>query len=81
MSWFLLMTAVATATATPEPPKSAKECRRADMQIAARGVSPPPPARLDRLPAGNLELAVQREVDGCIEPTIIRYGVDLPPRR
>lgn len=80
MYWFLLMTAVATAAATPEPPKSAKECRSVDVRIAARGVNPPPPARrLDRLPPGNLELTVQREVDGCIEPTIIRYGVD--PRR
>lgn len=83
MYWFLLMTAMATAAATPDPAKSTKECRRPDLQIAARGVNPPPPVqRLDRLPPGNLELTVQREMDGCIEPTIVRYGVDLrPPAR
>lgn len=29
--------------------------------------------RLDQLPPANLQLAVQREVDGCIEPVIVRY--------
>jgi len=37
----------------------------------------PPPSvrRLDELPPANLQLAVHREIDGCIEPVIVRYGV------
>jgi hypothetical protein len=81
MSLTLLMTALAALAAAPEPPKSARECRRHDLQQATRGIDPPPsPRRLDQLPPGNLELAVQRQVDGCIEPTIIRYGVGAPRR-
>lgn len=81
MSLILLMTTLAVSAAAPEPPKSAKVCRRHDLQQVTRGVDPPPPARrLDQLPPGNLELTVQREVDGCIEPVIIRYGVG-PQRR
>jgi hypothetical protein len=41
--------------------------------------------RLDELPPGNLILAVMREVDGCVEPVIVRYGYGLgsgaPPSR
>ena len=33
-----------------------------------------PARRLDHLPAGNLDLAVMREVDGCPEPVTIREG-------
>jgi hypothetical protein len=30
--------------------------------------------RLDELPPANLMLAVVREVDGCNEPVVVRYG-------
>lgn len=81
MYLILLMTALAVSAAeTPDAPKAAKECRSHVAQQATHAVNPPPPVqRLDRLPPGNLELAVQRQVDGCIEPTILRYGVDLRP--
>jgi hypothetical protein len=31
--------------------------------------------RLDRLPAGNLDLAVMRRIDNCPEPVTIRQGI------
>ena len=31
--------------------------------------------RLDRLPAGNLDLAVMRRIDSCPEPVTIREGI------
>ena len=31
--------------------------------------------RLGELPAADLSLAVQREVDGCVEPVIVREGI------
>ena len=31
--------------------------------------------RLDELPPANMVLAVVREVDGCIDPVIVRYGI------
>jgi hypothetical protein len=30
--------------------------------------------RLDELPSANLTLAVLREIDGCNEPVVVRYG-------
>jgi len=33
------------------------------------------PQRLGELPAGDLSLAVQREVNGCVEPVIVREGI------
>lgn len=32
------------------------------------------PRRLGELPPGDLHLAVQREVDGCLQDTIVRTG-------
>jgi hypothetical protein len=34
--------------------------------------------RLDRLPQGNLSLAVMREVDGCPQATTVRQGYGAP---
>ena len=35
--------------------------------------------RLDQLPPGRLELTVQREVDGCPIPAILREGISGRP--
>jgi hypothetical protein len=81
MSMILLMVAIAAPAATPEPSKDPKQCRQHDAMQATRGINSAPPARrLDQLPPGNIELTVQREMDGCIEPVIVHYGVG-PQRR
>ena len=66
----------ASSVAAP-PGASAKAresaCRSANLHLA----DTPPKAevkRLEELPAGNLMLAVVREVDGCNEPVVVRYG-------
>lgn len=61
------------AAAQPTSPAGAK-CQRPDAHQARRG-TPAQPRRLDQLPAGNLELAVWREVDRCQVPAIVRYSV------
>jgi len=37
------------------------------------------PKNLGELPPGNLQLAVMRSVDGCVEPVIVRYGFGGEP--
>lgn len=74
-----------------EAPDSKRVCRdvrglfaRDDARGGGVQTSPPPRLRrLDELPSGNLELAVMREVDGCIEPTIIAqgFGAVAPPEQ
>ncbi len=51
-----------------------RECRSDQVHRAKRGDAPAA-RRLGELPPGNLELAVLREVDGCREPVIVRYGI------
>lgn len=65
------ISAPAEAHKAADTPK--RICREPRMMIAREARVAP--RRLDDLPPGNLELAVQREVDGCIEPTIIRQDV------
>lgn len=48
-------------------------CRTNDSMQAVEREPQARARRLDQLPAANLQLAVQREVDGCIEPVIVRY--------
>ena len=35
----------------------------------------PAARKLGELPSGNVVLTVVREVDGCAEPVIVRYGI------
>lgn len=74
----------APSGAEPAPPQAQgnskdvakRACRPTEPRFAGVLPGPPPSARrLDQLPPGNLEFAVQREIDGCIEPSIIRYDV------
>ena len=50
------------------------KCRRADVH-RAEGPGTAEMKPLHELPPANLELAVVREVDGCHEPVIVRYGI------
>ncbi|HEX8216222.1 MAG TPA: hypothetical protein VF577_02040 [Allosphingosinicella sp.] len=55
-------------------------CRFDDLRRHARG-TPPLARRLGDLPPGDLELTVMREVDGCLEPVIVRHNFEAPRRR
>jgi hypothetical protein len=80
----LALLAFASAGAPAAAPSSAP--RNGDVRLAspdhcrsdAPRIADAPgtvaPRRLDRLPAGNLDLAVMREVGGCPEPVTIREG-------
>lgn len=80
----LALLAFASAASAPAAPSSA--ARNGDIRLTSPGrcrsdsprVADSPGTvaaqRLDRLPAGNLDLAVMREVDGCPEPVTIREG-------
>lgn len=48
-------------------------CRTNDSMQAVESEPRARARRLDQLPPANLQLAVQREVGGCIEPVIVRY--------
>jgi len=54
-------------------PTSPDRCR-ADAPRVADSPGRVAAQRLDTLPAGNLDLAVMREVGGCPEPVTIREG-------
>ncbi len=78
----LLAGAAATQSRSPQAaspqaeaaqPSAKPVCLNRDNRQAMLPATPPRPRRLDELPSGNLERAVQREVDGCIEPVIVRY--------
>ena len=61
---------------TPRGPVAgplANTCRRADV-LPADAPATPEAKRLGELPPGDLLLSVYREVDGCMEPVIVRYG-------
>lgn len=52
--------------------------RFVDVHWANGAVLTQPPSRAQRLgelPAGDLSLTVQRQINGCIEPVIIREGI------
>lgn len=60
---------------------AAQKCQGLPNADIARGQSTPAqPRRLDRLPSGNLELAVWREVERCQIPAVVRTNI-TPTRR
>ena len=85
---FLIMTAalLVPASSLAEKPQAVMKapaqlgsgtgrvCAQPNVHMAE--VATPPEARpLGELPAGSLQLAVMREVDGCIEPVLVRQGI------
>ncbi|MEA3012252.1 MAG: hypothetical protein QOD42_797 [Sphingomonadales bacterium] len=80
----LALLAFASAAGAPAAPSSAPRNGAIRLTPADRCRSDAPRVadspgtvaaqRLDQLPAGNLDLAVMREVDGCPEPVTIREG-------
>lgn len=64
-----------SAQALPAPGLvSGRECRRPEA-VMARTPAAPQAKSLGELPPANLMLAVYNEVDGCMEPRVVRYGV------
>jgi hypothetical protein len=53
-------------------------CQRATVRHAGQSKTLRP-RRFNELPAGRLELAVMREVDGCPIPAVVREGLGGPP--
>jgi hypothetical protein len=51
-----------------------RECRDRFQVIPADARTPSRPRVLTELPPGDTILAVYKEVDGCMEPLIVRYG-------
>ena len=67
-----------TQAPAPAPAASAAQsanCQAPTIREADRDSRQPTrPQSLGELPAGNLYLTVQRDVDGCIEPVLVRQG-------
>lgn len=94
----LALLAFASAASAPAAPAPSSVPRNGDIRLtspdhcradAPRVADSPGTVaaqRLDQLPAGNLDLAVMREVGGCPEPVTIRegygaMGTHSPPKR
>lgn len=64
--------------AVPEKPRCDRFARVEHAGDGAVLEAPPARARrLDELPAGDLHLTVERVVDGCREPVIVRQGYGI----
>ena len=89
----LIVASLAAATgsaAAPPPPLSerpptlrleaapGKECRRPDVHLTAPAQRPEAKP-LGELPPGDVVLSVYNQVDGCMEPVIVRYGDGRQP--
>ena len=60
--------------AAPRP-----DCPNARTYFADKSPGAGVARRLDQLPPGRLELTVQREVDGCPIPAVLREGIGGRP--
>jgi hypothetical protein len=64
----------AARTLPPPGLVTGRDCRRPETVIA-RTPAAPQGKSLGELPPADMMLAVYNEVDGCMEPRVIRYGV------
>lgn len=84
----LPLAAAATPSQSPAPANGASATAKCDRfgrieQATVLRRSGPSVQRLDRLPPGDLHLTVERQVDGCHQPTIVRQnfgGAGFRPR-
>ena len=79
----LALVATAAAATPPQPAPHANEASapvkcdpfgRTEQAVVLRR-SGPLARRLDQLPAGNLHLAVERQINGCHQPVIVRENI------
>ncbi|MDB5669804.1 MAG: hypothetical protein JWO25_763 [Alphaproteobacteria bacterium] len=73
-SLFLLWAVPSSLAAAPPPAKPPARCA-ADRPIYAGEGQDSRVRRLGELPPAKLYLSVDREVAGCREPVIVRYGI------
>jgi hypothetical protein len=68
---------VLLAAAAPQPPAQTAKgtCHRFAPVVPAGQRHAPRAERLDRLPAADLHLTVERRVDGCRIPVIVRQEI------
>ena len=75
----LVLAALPASAAPPAAPRAtADTCKRADLHHAEtpkRAES----RKLGELPPGDTLLAVYNQVEGCMEPVIVRYGDGRAP--
>jgi hypothetical protein len=88
----VLLAAIQMLTASPALPPASQpqpmpyvggvgagaKCPHATVRQANQG-GPPPVQRFNELPAGRLELAVLRQVDGCPIPAVLQEGIGSGP--
>jgi hypothetical protein len=73
-----LMLIPLVAAAPPQPPaETPKICDRFAPVVPAAQRRAPRAERLDRLPAADLYLAVERRIDNCRIPTIVRQDIGV----
>jgi len=82
MSLALLASAAAATPSQPAPQASANgsapaKCDRFGRmeQATVLRQTGPQAQRLDQLPSGDLHLTVDRQIDGCHQPTIVRQNI------
>ena len=80
-----LPAAAAPPAAVPKAPPidrvarpAADTCARSDV-YRAETPKPAESHKLGELPPGDLILSVYNQVDGCMEPVIVRYGAGREP--
>lgn len=75
----LMLAALPASAAAPTAPNAAADtCKRPDLRYAdtrQRAES----RKLGELPPGDTLLAVYNQVEGCMEPLIVRYGEGRAP--
>ena len=75
----LMLAALPASAAAPTAPSAAADtCKRPDLHYAdtpQRAES----RKLGELPPGDTLLAVYNQVEGCMEPVIVRYGDGRAP--
>lgn len=79
---FAAAVGVPAATETPNVWQVPEHCRPKTIEVA--GAERPAVRPTIRMPPADLHLAVDRRVDGCPVPVIVRYGVggpDVSPAR
>ena len=65
----LILAALPASAAAP----ASDACKRADLH-RAETPKPAQSRKLGELPPGDLILSVYNQVEGCMEPVIVRYG-------
>ena len=68
----LILSALPASAAAPTRAPG-DSCKRADLH-QAETPKQPRSSKLGDLPPGDLILSVYNQVDGCMEPVIVRYG-------